>query len=109
VYSASYAAVPELIAIAKSRILEPAVVRDCLLLASFIEVERVSSEEGHTPPPLGSDLASAYHASLAVGADLASAMLIRETDLERKRALAIAHAALQGDVAEARRLEQLEE
>jgi len=109
VYSASYAAVPELIDIATARIREPAAVSDCLLLAAFIELERASPEDGHLPPPLESDLATAYHASLVVGADLASVLLTRETDSERRRTLAIAHAALRGEVAEARRLERLDQ
>ena len=109
VYTASYAALPELIAIAEARKLEPAVVRDCLLLAAFIEVERVSPEEGHTPPPLGADLADAYRVSLEIGSAVAASVLSHERDPERRRALMIAHAALRGDVAEARRLEHLED
>ena len=44
VYTASYAAVPELVDIADARSADRDAVRDCLLLASVIELERSRPE-----------------------------------------------------------------
>jgi hypothetical protein len=107
VYTASYAAVPELIAIAMTRKTDPAAAFECLHLAACIELER-ALPEGCTPPPMEGDFSAAYHASLPIGADIASVLLTGEIDPSRRRALTMAQAAFRGDVAEARRLEQLD-
>ena len=49
VYTASYAAVPELVAIAQARMGEHAAARECVLLAGTIELER-ERPQGSQPP-----------------------------------------------------------
>jgi hypothetical protein len=103
VYTASYAAVPPLIAIAEERAGEPAVVHECLLLAGLIELER-ALPEGQTPPAIPNELASPYTSALERGAELAAKLLSELADPEMRQSLAISHCALRGDVHEARLL-----
>jgi hypothetical protein len=103
VYTASYAAVPELIEIAAARAAETRVAWECLLLAGAIELER-GLPEGAAPPAIPPDLAGEYAAALHRGAELATRQLARTADRELLLGLAISYAAFRGDVAEARRL-----
>jgi hypothetical protein len=109
VYTGSYAAVTVLVDIAAKRENEPAVLRECLLLAAFIELERASPEYDKTPPPVPMEIETAYWAALKSGATLAESYLARGGNTLGDRDLQIARAALRGDVGEARRLEMLEE
>jgi hypothetical protein len=103
VYTASYAAVPELIEIAVARAAETRVAWACLRLAGTIELER-ALPEGAAPPAIPPDLAREYAAALHRGAELASRQLAGTSDRELQRGFAISYAAFRGDVAEARRL-----
>ena len=97
VYTASYAALPELVDIARSR--DGAAGAELLLLAGCIELERQS--RGLTVPQ---SLADAYRAAVNGGAQLASSALRTAGEADDRRRLNIALAALTGEVAEARRL-----
>lgn len=108
VYTASYAAVPELLAIAKEREQDHAAARECVLLAGTIELER-ALPEGGSPPPIPSSLTAAYYAALAAGASLAQSLRVREPHANYQLGLDIAAAALRGDAAEARRLDHLDD
>jgi hypothetical protein len=103
VYTASYAAVPELVAIAEARAAEPRVAWECLLLAGSIELER-ALPNGAAPPPVPAELESAYAAALGRGAELAARQLRRAAAPEIRRGFAISYAALRGNAAEARLL-----
>jgi hypothetical protein len=103
VYTASYAAVPELIAIAQARRGEHAAARECILLAGSIELER-AQPEGRQPPAIPSDLIGAYNAALALGARIAETLIQTERDPDYARGLKGASAAMRGDHATARRL-----
>lgn len=103
VYTASYAAVPELVAIAGARAAEARVAWECLLLAGSIELER-ALPEGAPPPAIPPDLAPEYASALRRGAEMASRQLAGTSDGELQRGFALSYAAFRGDVAEARRL-----
>jgi hypothetical protein len=103
VYTASYAAVPQLVAIAEARTAEPAVTAECLLLAGSIELER-ALPEGQAPPPIPAELTSSYAEALQRGAELAARLLAAAVDPEMRRGFAISYAAMRGDVDEARLL-----
>ena len=106
VYTASYAAVPELVAIARARIAEHAAARECLLLAGTIELERALPEGIVAPPPIPGNLLPAYTTALAEGAQLAQIVLDRERHPDYVKGLTVARTAMQGDAAEARRLDR---
>jgi len=103
VYTASYAAVPELIAIAEARMGEHAAARECLLLAGSIELER-AEPLGVLPPPIPSEFHAVYEEALATGARLAETLIEAEDDPDYTRGLESASAAMRGDTATARRL-----
>jgi hypothetical protein len=103
VYTGSYAAVPELVAIAAARAAETRVAWECLLLAGSIELER-ALPEGPPPPMIPPELALAYASALRRGAELASLQLAELSARELQRGFAISYAAFVGHVAEARRL-----
>ena len=109
VYTASYAALPELLAIAQGRQENHAAARECVLLAGMIELERALPDKGRSPPPIPSHLASAYYKALNEGAQLAQHLRTREQDPNYARGLDIAAAAMGGRVAQARRLDLIEE
>lgn len=103
VYTASYAAVPELVEIAAVRAAETRVVWECLLLAGSIELER-ALPEAMPPPPIPPELVLSYTAALRRGAEIASAKLAGPANGELQRGFALSYSAFSGDVAEARRL-----
>ena len=103
VYTASYAALPELIEIAAARAAETRIAWECLLLAGTIELER-ALPEGAAPPAIPPELAREYAAALRQGAELAARQLAVTSDRELQRGFAISYAAFRGDAAEARRL-----
>src|SRR3954464_9111889 len=100
VYTASYAAVPELVAIAEARIRETAVAAECLFLAGSIELER-ALPEGPQPPAIPSGLAPSYAEALRRGAELAAGLFAGASEPELRDRLAISRAAVGGDVNEA--------
>ena len=104
VYTASYAAVPELVDIAEARSGDRAAVRDCLLLAGVIELERARPEHERLPPALPPELRTAYISALAKGERLARVALNQEMGPEHQRAFKIAVAAFSGNFDEARTL-----
>ena len=108
VYTASYAAVPELLAIAQARHDDHAAARECVLLAGMIELDR-ALPEGRSPPPMPSDLATRYYAALEEGATLAQSLRRHERHPSYARGLDIATAAMSGNAAEARRLDCLDD
>lgn len=95
-YSASYAAVPHLIRIAKL----PAFRfrYDPLLLIASIELARLE----HRGPAIPEDLAADYLRAVAEAKDLAQAALAHAWDEDSWIAFAGSAAALRGDVARAR-------
>jgi hypothetical protein len=98
VFSASYAALPHLIALAPEHLRRRS--WDAMFLASMIEICRA---EGRGPgiPPL---LAKAYTEAVSRGARIASEAIGQAWDEDAKRVLAASEAALGGDSARARRL-----
>jgi hypothetical protein len=104
VYTASYAAVPELVAIAQARREEHAAARECLLLAGMIELERALPDGGRRPPSLWPEITGAYEAALAQGARMAEALVTAEHDPDYARGLEAAAAAMRGQSSAARRL-----
>ena len=108
VYTASYAALPELIAAAQARQEDHAAARECVLLAGMIELER-ALPEGRSPPPIPPNLTTAYYTALEDGARLAQSFRARERDPSYARGLDIASAAMSGNAAEARRLDHLDD
>ena len=108
VYTASYAALPELLAIADARQQDCAAASECVILAGMIELERAAPED-RSPPPVPHTLSAAYHAALQDGARLAQSLLARERDPNYSRGLEIAAAAMSGNAAEARRLDHLDD
>ena len=96
IYSASYAAVPELVGIASD--VGGAIAAECLLLASSIELRR------HTPnaPSIPSELEARYLASLPVARALAAELVAAGPDTDGKAA--VADAVFRGDFARARAL-----
>jgi hypothetical protein len=108
VYTASYAAVPELVAIAQARIGEHAAARECVLLAGAIELER-AHPQGPQPPTMPAAIRGSYAEAMAVGARIGESLLEVERDPDYARALESAIAAMRGDAAEARRLSDADE
>lgn len=98
VYSASYAALPELVRIGSWR--DSSARAACLLLAGCIELGR--HEDRATPVPAW--LIEAYEEAVGVGAEVARASLDGLRDPDDRRAVEIALAAFTGQVAMARRL-----
>jgi hypothetical protein len=104
VYSASYAALPELVAIAEARTVEPAVARECLFLAGCIEMER-AVPEGEQPPTIPTEMRDQYVEALRRGQALSERLLpMANGDSDAERMLAIAAAAFCGDADDARLL-----
>lgn len=103
VYTASYAAVPELVAIARLRQTEHTAARECLLLAGMIELERALPQE-RRPPEMPAEVVGPYGEALADGARIAAALLQAERDPDYARGLEAAAAAMRGDAPTARRL-----
>jgi hypothetical protein len=98
VYSASLAAVPELIAIAKVR--TDRARTEALYLAASIECER----HGPHAPPLPHDFAPLYYAAVRTGAELITSHLPSVANPDDRRMLEIAAAAFEGDLELARAL-----
>jgi len=98
VYTASYAAVPELVRIAASR--EGGPRAECLLLAGCIELERNTARA----PAMPDALTDTYRQAIAAGAAVAASSLRGVGQADDRRKLEIALAAFRGDLATARRL-----
>ena len=96
VYSASYAALPHLIEIARDR--DPHGQFEPLLLAGSIEQARL---EGNGPP-MPPELADAYTAAVIEGAGLAKGALAHAWNEDSTMAFSGSLAALSGDAAAAR-------
>ena len=107
VYTASYAAVPELVAIAHARMAEHAAARECVLLAGMIELER-AMPEGRSPPSIPIEIQARYLAALTEGAKIALSLRGRESDADYADQLDIVVAALSGNATEARRLDHMD-
>lgn len=100
VYPASYAAVPELVAIAMARRSDEKAVAELLLLAGVIELERHRPES----PPLPQFLEDSYSDAVRRGAALATECLPRAEDDDTQRRLDISLHCFEGRFTEARRL-----
>ena len=98
VYPASYAAVPELVRIAESRV--GSARAECLLLAGCIEVERHAAKA----PVMPTALAEAYQEALVAGAAIATATLRSGGEGMDRRKVELALAAFSGDLPWARKL-----
>lgn len=100
IYSASYAAVPELVAIASER--GGAIAAECLFLAASIELRR--QEQG--APAMSPELRAAYDQALARARPLATDLAQRAPDDEGK--LEVAAMVFEGDYDGARALLELD-
>ena len=96
IYSATYAAVPELIAMASD--CGPKIAAESLFLAASIELRR--KEPG--APEVPADLAAAYSQALAIAGPLATELAERTPDDDGK--LVVAAAVFRGDLKRARAL-----
>lgn len=100
IYSASYAAVPELVAIASER--GGAIAAECLFLAASIELRRQEPDA----PAMSPELRAAYDQALARARPLASDLARRAPDDEGK--LEVAATVFDGDYDGARALLELD-
>ena len=98
VYTASYAALPELVKIAADR--EPGVAVECLHLAALIELERHKA----TAPAIPEHLRVAYDNALADARDLGHGAVTEGLSSEHGEMLTIARSVFSGNLSEARRL-----
>jgi len=98
VYTASYAALPELVKIASD--LEPGVAVECLHLAALIELERHKA----TAPTIPEHVRVAYDSALADARDLAQRAVTKGLNNDQADMLTIARAVFSGNLSEARRL-----
>src|SRR5258706_13832566 len=96
IYTASYAALPHIVAIARGRAMPGPY--DPLMLAGCIELARL---EGRGPP-IPTCLAGPYHAAVAEARGLAEKALRHAVDEDSQRAFRGSLAALNGDVAGAK-------
>ena len=102
VYTASYAAVPELVAIADERRAAVRASAECLYLAAMIELER-AAPEGLTPPPaVPEELLARYREAISRGATLAEDALRTVDEPEARERFAICVAAFGNDLKRAR-------
>ena len=101
VYTASYAAVPELIAIAEQRRSEARTSYACLYMAAIIELERAAPESSE-PPPLPRELALAYSNALKLGATLTTQARVPDSDADMRAMLEICRAVFDGEFTRAR-------
>jgi len=104
VYTASYAAVPELVAIAEARRSEARVSIECLYMAAIIELERAAPVGLTVPPEISPALVVSYQAAIVRGAELGADLLAVTEEPEGREMLRICVAALGGDLASARLL-----
>jgi len=103
VFTASYAAMPDLVAIAEARRTEPRVMCECLYLAASIELGR-SASEGPTPPPaMPAQLMIGYRTAIERAASLTEQALAREAVAPVREMLDICSAVFAGDLQKARR------
>jgi hypothetical protein len=100
VYTASYAAVSELIGIAEDRRSEIRVATECLYMAAIIELERAAPEGPLSPPEMPQALAVPYQEALVRGAGLAADILPRAN--EAREMINICIAVFGGDLERAR-------
>jgi hypothetical protein len=98
VYSASYAAAPELIAIAAER--GGPAAAECLLLAASIELRRNEPAAPELPP----GLRASYEAAVQAAADLARTALASSLEGDDRARLEVADAVFRGDHSRARTL-----
>jgi hypothetical protein len=104
VYTASYAAVPELIAIAAQRRSEARVSIECLYMAAIIELERAAPAGLTTPPEISPASVASYETAIGRGAELAADLLALTEEPEAREMLNICVAAFGGDLVSARLL-----
>jgi hypothetical protein len=104
VFTASYAAVPELIAIAEARHTDPRVECECLYLAAMIELERSAPDRLTPPPALPPELTTAYRTAIVRGALLAENAMARGPVAPTRGMLEMCSALFAGDLPRARRL-----
>lgn len=104
VYTGSYAAVPELVAIAEDRIRESPVAIECLSLAATIELERAASASMTPPPSIPEDFQPVYTAALQRGATLVARLRPEDLDSAWRSSLSACAATFRGAYAEARAL-----
>jgi hypothetical protein len=102
VYTASYAAVPELVQIAAARRSEPRVAAECLFLAASIELERGASISRTPPPAIPAQLVEGFEAARTRGGRLTEELQAAEPDPTSGEMLAICAAVFAGDLARAR-------
>ena len=98
VYTASYAAVPELVALAEAR--TDSIGIEALLLAASIELER----HRPTSPAIPEDVRSRYDLALRTASVVAPRLLHAGSRPDDPRRVEIANAVFRGDVAQARHL-----
>jgi hypothetical protein len=104
VYTASYAAVPELVAIAEARRSELRVSIECLYMAAIIELERAAPEGLTVPPEISPALVIPYKTAIIRGAELAGELLAVTAEREAREMLNICVAVFGGDLVSARLL-----
>ena len=102
VFTGSYAALPELVAIAETRIEEPQVALQCLFLAAMIELERATPYSQKPPPPIPDELTAAYTEALHRAAVLTGRVRPEDLEAEWRPALTASAATFRGAYAEAR-------
>jgi hypothetical protein len=102
VYTGSYAAVPELVAIAEHRIDEPRAALECLYLAAMTELERATPYGEKVPPRIPNELAAAYAEALRRAASLAGRIRTADIEPEWRPVLTASAATFRGAYAEAR-------
>jgi hypothetical protein len=98
VYSASYAALPELVALADSR--RDSAGIEALLLAACIELDRHSA----SAPPIPVEIQLRYSQALELGRELPGRLRSAASRRDDSTRLAIAEATFHGNLALARRL-----
>jgi hypothetical protein len=101
VFTASYAAVPELVGIAADRAGEPEVLGECLFLVAPIELERAAPESSKPVPAIPPSTADSYRFALSRAAAIVEQAPAERVDPEM---LAICRAVFRGDLRTAREL-----
>jgi hypothetical protein len=104
VFTASYAAVPELVATAEARRSDARAACECLYMAAIIELERAASEGSRPPPPMPLNLAARYREAVQRGAALTRAALVEGAGPDAQEMLEICAASFGGDFVRARLL-----
>jgi hypothetical protein len=104
VYTASYAAVPELVTIAEARVDEPQAALECLYLAAMIELDRATSYSRTPPPGIPAPLHGVYGEALRRGATLIGQLPPAAIEPDWRKALTASALTFRGAHTEARAL-----